>query len=400
MAVLGVLVLTALTVHAWAPAAHASSPTPLATRRPSQPLPLLAYYYIWFDPASWDRAKKDYPMLGRYSSDDVAVMRRQVSLAQRAGISGFLVSWKDTAVLDRRLDAIVKVSAAAGFKLGIVFEGLDFERDPLPMQEVDRSFHYFVTHYAENPVFDLFGKPVVIWSGTWAYTRDEIASITRVYGSQVSILASEKQPDSYEALAGLFAGNAYYWSSVDPLHTPGYREKLQAFSSVVHDHHADAPVATAELKEELGGLLGRETTEQAGGGLWIAPAAPGFDATLLGGSRIVPRRAGETLRVAMNSAVESSPDAVALISWNEYSENTMVEPSRNYGSTALKTIAVIEHAEPAAIPDFDSSGPSGLQSGPSGFRMGSHQVIILATVVIMLTGCAGTIALRTIRKGD
>ena len=39
-----------------------------------QPIPLLAYYYIWFDPGSWNRAKVDYPLLGRYSSDDKKVM--------------------------------------------------------------------------------------------------------------------------------------------------------------------------------------------------------------------------------------------------------------------------------------------------------------------------------------
>ena len=36
----------------------------------SQPTPILAYYYIWFDTKSWDRAKTDYPLLGKYSSDD------------------------------------------------------------------------------------------------------------------------------------------------------------------------------------------------------------------------------------------------------------------------------------------------------------------------------------------
>jgi hypothetical protein len=372
MAGLGVLVLAIVTILHCAPVAHASSPAPTATQSARQPLPLLAYYYIWFEASSWNRAKKDYPVLGRYSSDDVAVMRRQVSLAKRAGIDGFLVSWKDTAVLDHRLDAIVGVSAAAGFKLGIVFEGLDFQRNPLPLEEVEQSFRYLATHYAHDPVFDLFGKPIVVWSGTWRYSPAEIASITRVYGSKLSILASEKQPDSYGAVARFFKGDAYYWSSGDPLHTPRYAEKLQDFSSVVHEH----------------------------GGLWIAPAAPGYDARLLGGSRVVPRRNGETLRASVNAAVDSSPDAIGLISWNEYSENTMVEPSRTYGSSTLKTLATIQHARPAAIPDFDSSTPSGLHSGPPGFRMGSQQVAILATMVVILMACTTVVLRRATHRGD
>ena len=30
---------------------------------------MFAYYYIWFNVSSWERAKSDYPTLGRYSSD-------------------------------------------------------------------------------------------------------------------------------------------------------------------------------------------------------------------------------------------------------------------------------------------------------------------------------------------
>ena len=49
------------------------------------PIPVLAYYYIWFNPTSWKRAKIDYPLLGRYSSDDEVVMAEHVRMAQEAG---------------------------------------------------------------------------------------------------------------------------------------------------------------------------------------------------------------------------------------------------------------------------------------------------------------------------
>jgi hypothetical protein len=43
------------------------------------------------------------------------------------------------------------------------------------------------------------------------------------------------------------------------------------------------------------------------------PAAPGFDATLLGGSSVVRRSDGQTLRDRLNAATRSSPDAPGLI---------------------------------------------------------------------------------------
>ena len=58
---------------------------------------MLAYYYIWFTPTSWNRAKSDYPLLGRYDSGDAKVMRQHIQWAKRAGIDGFLVVEVDAA---------------------------------------------------------------------------------------------------------------------------------------------------------------------------------------------------------------------------------------------------------------------------------------------------------------
>lgn len=352
----------AVALLAPAGAASGSAAARSAGSARGRPIPVLAYYYIWFNPTSWNRAKIDYPLAGRYSSDDLAVMRQQVRLAKQAGITGFLVSWKNTPVLNRRLASLRAVAAAAGFKLAIVFEGRDFQRRPLPMAQVRAGFGYLAQHYAHDPVFGLFRKPLVMWSGTWVYSRSELAAVTRAYRSRLLILASEKHVADYEAIADLFGGNAYYWSSVDPLRTPGYTRKLDEFSAAVHRRH----------------------------GIWIAPAAPGFDAKLVGGTRLIPRRDGQTLRLEMNAAIDSSPDAIGLISWNEYSENSEVEPSREHGTTALNVIASIEHAKPPAVTNFDSSAPSGFHAGPS-------QFIILIGLSCLL---AGSIAVIIFRRGS
>src|SRR5258706_492313 len=94
-------------------------------------VPLLAFYYIWFDPGSWDRAKIDYPQLGHYSSDDSRVMRQHIDWAKSAGIDGFIVSWKDTPTNDRRLRLLMSVAKQADFKLAMIYQGLDFNRNPL-----------------------------------------------------------------------------------------------------------------------------------------------------------------------------------------------------------------------------------------------------------------------------
>jgi len=221
------------------------------------------------------------------------------------------VSWKSTEKLNRRLSQLVQIADQENFKLAIIYESLDFQRNPLPVEQVDADLSYFVDHYADHPAFDLFKKPMVIWSGTWQFSAEEIQSVVRAKKSQVLILASEKNVKGYQRLADLMDGNAYYWSSVNPDTHSGYTEKLVAMGAAVHEHR----------------------------GIWVAPAAPGYDSQLIGGTTVVDRHDGETLRTEIQVALQSAPDAVGLISWNEFSENSYIEPSQSYGNQYLEVLA-------------------------------------------------------------
>ena len=281
------------------------------TSTPENHVPVLAYYYIWFDSKSWDRAKTDYPLLGRYSSDDANVMRQHIQWAKDAGIDGFIVSWKSTGKLNSRLDQLVELADQENFKLAIIYQGLNFFRDPLPVEQVDADMEYFIEQYSGNPVFDLFEKPLMIWSGTWEFSEQEIGAVVQNKRDSLLILASEKNVKGYQRLSNMVDGNAYYWSSVNPDTHPEYPDKLVTMSEVVHET----------------------------GGLWIAPAAPGFDARLIGGTRSIDRKEGETLQLELNAALQSSPDAIGLISWNEFSENSHIEPSEEHGHRYLQVLA-------------------------------------------------------------
>ncbi|HMM43299.1 MAG TPA: hypothetical protein PKA95_15510 [Thermomicrobiales bacterium] len=63
-------------------------------------------------------------------------------------------------------------------------------------------------------------------------------------------------------------------------------------------------------------------------------------------------------RAQMNAAMASSPDAVGLISWNEFSENSHVEPSTRYGDRALRVIADLRGAQAPQLRSVDSSEPA------------------------------------------
>lgn len=276
-------------------------------------IPVLAYYYIWFDNRSWGRAKTDYPVLGPYSSDDREVVRQHMQWAKQAGIDGFIVSWKSTDVLDRRMELLVEVATDEDFKLVVIYQGLDFNRDPILPEIIAEDLDLFIQVYGNEPVFNLFGKPMVIWSGTWQFNREEVRLVTEGRRDHLLILASERTAGAYQHLSDLVDGDAYYWSSVNPETHPGYDEKLAEMARVIHQNN----------------------------GIWIAPAAPGFDARMIGGTRVIARKGGATFMRQLGAAYASKPDAVGLISWNEFSENSHIEPSCLYGTMGLEVIAAL-----------------------------------------------------------
>jgi hypothetical protein len=352
-----------------------SSPTPAgasgegrSTAGKGSPIPLFAYYYLWFDPTSWDRAKIDSPQLGRYSSDDPAVIRQHIRWAVSAGIGGFILSWKDTPTYARRLRLLMNIANEEHFSLAVIYEGMDFNRNPLAVEGIARDLRTFADNYAADPVFyRVGGRPLLIWSGTWMFSHDQVATVTGGVRGHLTVLASAKSVEDYQRTADVTDGNAYYWSSINPATNRDFGDKLSAMSRAVH----------------------------ARGQFWIAPFAPGFDARLVGGRMVVDRSAGATMRTEYAAALASSPDMFGLISWNEWSENTYVEPSHTYGFTELQVLRGLRevHTPLSSVGD-DSSGPSGTSGTPgepSGLMLPSswpNLLLLSAFLLLLLLGGA------------
>ena len=329
---------------------------PVAVAKPV----VLAHYYIWFNVSSWNRAKTDFPLVGRYSSDQATVMRTQVRQAKAAGIDGFIVSWKSSDELNRRLGQLVQIAGEEKFKLAITYQALDFNRNPLPAARVASDLDLLHERYGDDPAFKLMGdRPLVVWTGTWSYSNEDIATVTEPRRNALRILASAKNVADYTRVAPLVDGNLYYWSSVDPTTMNNHETKLTDMAKVV----------------------------RASGGLWIAPAAPGFDARQVGGKSVVERRDGQTLRDEWNAALATSPDAIGIISWNEFSENTQIEPSQQYGSSYLDVVRSLTGA-PEPTGDFDSDAPTGRSDGP-------WNIIVIAAFILFTVGCAVAAIRRT-----
>ncbi|HET7900195.1 MAG TPA: endo-1,3-alpha-glucanase family glycosylhydrolase [Candidatus Nanopelagicales bacterium] len=362
--VAGMLLMAGLAAVAGSSFATTTTPTTSASASanraldPTRPTPVYAYFYQWFTASSWNRAKSDLPLRGRYSSDDPAVLREQVRQARAAGIDGFLTSWKSTVPLNRRLDRLVSVAAEENLDLGVVYEALDFERDPLPIATVEHDMVYLVQRWGSRISSRYYGRPVIIWTGTERYSTADVLRVRQALDHRAILLAAAKTVDGYVRLADIVDGEAYYWSSSDPT-SSATTAKLSAMSEAVHAH----------------------------GGLWFAPAAPGFDGTTLGGTRVIPRDDGRTLSRSLDNAFASSPDAVAVISWNEWSENTYIEPGELYGDRQLTVLTDYLAARAAPLPPSTTEPDSSTDaagSGWSGARAGLVLLLLTGGAVVWL----------------
>ena len=340
-------------LFACAPAAIADPPAG-STGTAVGHVPVYAYFYQWFERSSWQRAKQDFPLAGHYSSDDPHVLRTQIAQARWAGIDGFLTSWKRNASLDRRLRLLLRMAELTHFDVGVVYEALDFYRQPLPFASVTGDLSYLLDHYASS-MHSAFGRPVVIWTGTNEYTHAQIAAVHKMFAGRAYLLAASKNVADYEQISDVVDGEAYYWSSANP-RTSATGTKLRELASAVHSRH----------------------------GIWICPAAPGFDGRPLGHTRVIDRAGGSTFATSLELARHSSPDAIGVISWNEWSENTYIEPGQRYGRRELDVLHTFAHTNRTPRHESAQSATVGAGSGWTGLRAGGILALLTGVGVTLL----------------
>jgi hypothetical protein len=111
---------------------------------------------------------------------------------------------------------------------------------------------------------------------------------------------------------------------------------------------------------------------------------------MIGGTTVVDRKNGDTLRTEMNVAVQSNPDMIGVISWNEFTENSYIEPSQKYGHQYLDVLSTILHASTPALAEMDSSEPAQVFKDP----INGSRVIALGGFFVLIAGSLGFIAWR------
>ena len=351
------LVSIALTPAGAAPAGAQVQPAATTAAKP----PVFAYYYLWWSANHWKSALgPNYPITASplplpatldstgcgaksryvgntltdvpsriYSQDDAGFIEADVRQAASAGLTGFLVNWIGTGTASqsatsnpysRRLQVLVnavhKVNAAGvPFKLWLSYKA---SAKVLPASYISNDLAYFARAYGSDPAFDRTQSPKVtmIWQGSRKYPASTLSSVGTPLRSKLRILGDETT--WYASRAPFLDGNAYYWSSQNPYSNPQSFQQLAKLAAAVRASSANTD-GTPKV--------------------WVAPITPGYNKQLAGGSACVPRRGGQTVKTLYTGNGATHPNAFGLISWNEISEGSYIDPMTRYGYQDLNALS-------------------------------------------------------------
>jgi hypothetical protein len=266
-----------------------------------------------------------------YSQDDPGFIEADVRQAAAAGLAGFAVNWAGTGsstqtVTSNPYSRRMQLMVAAVHKVNA--EGIKFSlwlsykasAQVLSQTAMDNDLQFFVRTWGSDTAFDRVqsAKATMIWQGSRKYAMSTLQHTSSLFRAKLRIIGDESQWSL--ARAPYLDGDAYYWSSQNPYKNPQSFDQLAALAAAVRASGAN-PDGSAKV--------------------WVAPFAPGYNKQLAGGSSCVPRQAGQTMAALYHGNARTNPDDFGLISWNEITEGSYVDPMTRYGDQDLRVLATL-----------------------------------------------------------
>lgn len=264
------------------------------------------------DPATGKRqiAAHYYPLIGPYASSDPAVLEYHLLLMKYAGVDGVLVDFygnggNDLPLLLRNTNALAPRTTDVGLGFGVVFE----DQFAATLAAAQANMQYVGTNYFAKPNYiQLNGKPLVLTFGPQKY----------------------KTPAEWtQILSGL---------PTAPTFLPLWYQSQQVGDNAAGEF-------AWIYSDFLTGLRNFYQTRAATLGVVGGCAYPGFDTFYAQGgwggpTFVIPHNNGQTLTQTLELATQyqSRLSFVQLATFNDFGEGTMLEPTREFGFSALEKI--------------------------------------------------------------
>ncbi|MEE3234956.1 MAG: glycoside hydrolase family 71/99-like protein [Candidatus Latescibacterota bacterium] len=312
----------------------------------ANPMPIYVHYMPWFDaPEShekekwglhWTMATQNpeiilengqrqiasyyYPLIGPYDSGDPALIEYHLLLMKYSGIDGILIDWSSSHdILDyqsnrQNAEALIKKIDSVGMRFAIVYEDytsneVAIRSDSIRIDDAARAD----LHYISNNYFSL---------DSYLYVGG--APLLLVFGPRQIV-----SDDSWTDLLNICRPVPHFvplWNRSNGLPSSSFGE----FAWVDSDHLNSLFNYYNSTAYKLNWVLGA--------------AYPGFhDFYKEGGWEQqlgwkINHNGSQTFSETLKMAKSANINAVQLVTWNDFGEGTMIEPTKEFGYTLLEEL--------------------------------------------------------------
>lgn len=272
-----------------------------------------------------------HPLIGPYDSSDPDLLECHLLQMKLAGIDGVIADWygigdkADHPDIHKATQALFDSAAQFGMKFAACYEDralqlmVDWKQlDPGEVtNQLTETFQWMQEAWFSKPTYyRIKNRPMLLNFGP-VYLQDPAAWRTAA--------------ESLEPPPALF-GLHHLWRLVG---ADG------GFTWVHYDPWEGQP-DDRQVRTRIGEVFNYFSTNPAE---VIVSAYPGFNDVYEERHRELGYRGGETLRETLGVAMAGPWPVIQLVTWNDYGEGTMIEPTHEFGYTFLEIIQTARRNE-------------------------------------------------------
>lgn len=277
------------------------------------------YLSFWAGEGTWrwqESVLDDTPLIGLYNSKMPDVAAMHIEQAKSAGISAFIVSWfgiDETVTTTPALINMLNRAHEHGFKIGVavdIYVG-DFHRN---YADIARSLRWLMDEGIHHPAYLYYDqKPVIL------FAFQHMAGFGNRFWRDLRAEFDPNQQTIWLA-EGLSACCLY----------DGAMDGMYAFNMAWANGDKNFYIAERNLITAFGGRY------------YLPSISPGWDEDKIARASNRPnptsrrdRADGQFLIRAWDAAIATNSRVILVVSWNEFVENSHIEPSVLYGAQSL-----------------------------------------------------------------
>ena len=265
-----------------------------------------------------------HPLIGLYDSADPAVIECHLLQMKLAGVDGVIVDWygisntADYPEMHAATKALFDAAGALGMYFAVCFEDrsvqLMVEWSRIPPQgttnHLAETFQWMQQEWFDQPqYFQHNGRPLFLNFGPMYLNNPEIWNA---------------------AMAGLPVRPLFYG-----LHHLWRTAGADGGFTWVHPDPWDGGFSDETVKVRIGEVFTYFSKNPAE---VIVSAFPGFNDVYVEGHRQLDHRGGQVMQQTLEVAMNGPWPIVQLVTWNDYGEGTMIEPTMEFGYTFLEAV--------------------------------------------------------------